>query len=71
MICPDQLYVQRDETNTDSLYRNATKYDFQSEVLLTASNLHDVFQTEEKILKMSGDADDVSKERVILRLVQF
>ena len=59
------MYVQRDERNTESLYRNATKYNFHSDLLMKASKLTDVFKTEEKLLNKSRHVPgDVSKGRM-------
>ena len=59
------MYVQRDERNTESLYRNATKFNFHSDLLMKASKLTDVFKTEEKLLNKSRHVPgDVSKGRM-------
>ena len=63
----DQLYVQRDGEKNSSLYTAATKYNFYSEPLLSASRLTDVFQTEAKLVEKSG-GQEVSQELQIYLL---
>ena len=63
----DQLYVQKDEQKTGSLYRGATKYNFFNQPLLAASKLTEVFKTETRLVEKSG-GKEVSQELQIYLL---